>query len=129
VSLVREDIAARLVEVPAGWENGGDFFIRFDGLNLTVAFGDEEASPQLRFGFGWVRSFRFLSEASYDNERDRVDMTDALLSELRLPDPNNPSNDYYGDPPGSGKGPPRLFRLFHYKAGLVEVVASNWHKE
>jgi len=45
--------------------------------------------------------------------------------ELPLPDARNPSNDYYGDIPGGKKGPPRLFRVFHYKAGLFEVVASD----
>lgn len=51
---------------------------------------------------------------------------DALLSELPLPDAKNPSSDYYSNVPDAGKGPPRLFRLFHYKTGLIEVVASDW---
>ena len=126
MSSQHDNIVARLVEVPAGYENGGDFSARFDGISLEVAFGDDEASPCISLGFSWVRSFRYVSEASYDNERDRVDVMDALLTELRLPDPNNPSNDYYGDVPVAGKRPPRLFRLFHYKAGLFEVVASDW---
>ena len=122
-------VVDRLVEVPAAYDNGGDFFTRSDGINLTVAFGDDEDTPSTSFRFSWVRSFRFISEASFDYDRDRVGAMDALLSELRLPDPNNPSNDYYGDVPQAGKGPPRLFRLFHHKAGLIEVVASDWHVE
>ena len=119
-------IVARLVEVPSGWENGGGFDIRSDGIGLDVDFGDGGDSPQISFRFDWVRSFRYVSEATCDPERDRFDVGDALLSELSLPDRNNPSSDYYGDLPEAGKGPPRLFRLFHYKAGLIEVVASNW---
>lgn len=118
-----------LIEVPAGYENGGDFAASFDGLGLDVQFGeglDSGNPPQLAFKFDWVRSFRFVSEASYDEERDGVAGMAALLSELTLPDARNPSGDYYGDRPDAGKGAPRLFRLFHYKAGLIEVVASDW---
>ncbi len=122
-------IVERLVEMPVGWENGGDFHVIFDGFKLGVSFGaslDLGGPAALSFSFNWVRSFRFLSEATYDEERDRLDIRGALLSELSLPDSRNPSSDYYGDKPEAGKGPPRLFRLFHYKAGLIEVVASDW---
>jgi hypothetical protein len=121
-----QGIVARLVEVPSGWENGGGFYIRFDGVGLNVDFGDEDHHPRISFRFDWVRSFRYISEATYEDERDRFDVMDALLSEVPLPDPNNPSGDYYGGHPEAGKGSPRLFRIFHYKAGLIEVVASDW---
>ena len=119
-------IISRLMEVPTGWENGGDLYARFDGLNLIVEFGEGDRA-EVGIRFKWVRSFRYVSEATYDGERDDVDVMDALLTELALPDEHNPSNDYYGDVPEAGKGPPRLFRVFHYKAGLIEVVASDWH--
>jgi hypothetical protein len=118
----------RLVEVPAGWENSGDFHATFDGTKLEVGFGeglDLATPPALNFSFNWVRSFRFLSEATYDEERDRLEVPGALLSELPLPDSNNPASDYYGNNRDIGKGPPRLFRLFHHKAGLIDVVASS----
>lgn len=114
------------MEVPSGWENGGGFYGTFDGVNLVVEFGDEAGSPVAKFEFSWVRSFRYISEASLDDERDRYDVLDPLLAELPLPDEGNPSNDYHGDMPQARKGPPRLFRLFHYEAGLIEVVASDW---
>lgn len=119
------DAIARLIEVPAEWENGGDFQAVFDGVGLVVTFGDSKA-PVCTFHFDWVRSFRYVSEATRGDSRDRVPVDDALLSELPLPDPKNPSSDDYGSNPEIGKGPPRLFRLFHYKAGLIEVAASDW---
>ena len=119
------ETALRLIEVPEGWENGGDLRAQFDAVDLLVTFGDGDR-PEVTIRFEWVRSFRYVSEASYDRARDRVDVLDALLTELPLPHEHNPSNDYYGDVPEAGKGPPRLFRVFHYKAGFIEVVASAW---
>ena len=113
------------METPKGWRNGGDFYVRSDSFSLEVDFGDDEdVAVSLRFE--WVRSFRFVSEASYNHERDGIEDDCPLLSERMLPDPANPSNDYYGDRPEAGKGPPKLFRVYHYKAGLIEVVASDW---
>ena len=120
-----DTLVARLVEVPAGWENSGDLYARFDGIGLDASFGEGDR-PIISFRFDWVRSFRYVSEATYGEERDRLDVMDALLSELPLPDSRNPSSDYYGSNPDIGKGPPRLFRVFHYKAGFIEVVASDW---
>src|SRR5687767_5235914 len=119
-----EDVAtpvlARLVEVPAGWENGGSFYATFDGSDLHLGFGDDAERPEVALSFTWVRSFRYVSEATYDPGPGEGDPTDALLSELSLPDESNPSHDHYGDVPEAGKGPPRLFRLFHYKAGIID---------
>jgi len=114
-----------LVEVPDGWENCGNLYANFDGLNLKVEFGDEAGSPAVAVQFGWVRSFRYISEATYEPERNSVKSTSPLVVERPLPDARNPSNDYYGDILGGKKRPPRLFRVFHYKAGLFEVVASD----
>lgn len=117
----------RLVEIPRDWANGGSFWCEFPGVDLQVHYGDEIDEPFATFEFEWVRSFRFVSEASYDSDRDGIDPDQAFLSELPLPDQFNPSNDYYGDQPEAGKTSPRLFRVFHYKAGFLDVVASSVH--
>jgi len=115
---------ARLIEVPKGWENGGDFLFRFDGVGVDAEFGEVE-NVVVKLRFESVRSFRFIAEGTIDQSTDKTDPLDALLSELPLPDPRSPSSDHYRELDG-GKGRPRLFRLFHYKAGLFEVVASTW---
>lgn len=118
-------MATRLIEVPPNWANGGDLYCRFNGVSLFVRFGDDEDDPAFEWQFDWVRSFRFISEATYDRARDAIEDSAALLAELPLPNGGNPSNDYYGDRPEAGKTAARLFRVFHYKAGLIEVVASS----
>ena len=65
MSLGGQAMTARLVEVPSGYENGGDFSAIFDGISLNVAFGEDEESPCISFEFNWVRSFRYISEASF----------------------------------------------------------------
>lgn len=66
------DPGARLVEVPAGWSNHGDFALAYDGMTLEVRFGellDLGKPPKLCVSFDWVRSFRYISEATYgENE-------------------------------------------------------------
>jgi hypothetical protein len=119
-------ILSRLVEVPEGWENGGNFYPRTNARLFEIGFGDLADEISLTFSFDWVRSFRYISEGTLDHERDNVDVMDALLSELSLPYPPNLADDYYDKPPYPLKGPPRLFRVYHFKAGLFEIVASNW---
>ena len=118
-------MATRLTEVPANWANDGNLYRRFDGVSLFVRFGDEEDEPAFEWLFYWIRSFRFISEATYDRARDSIEDGAAPLSEPSLPNKANPSIDYCDDRPNAGKTVARLFRVFHYKAGLIEVVASS----